>query len=163
MKRLRQLFLLSHLAKIFISLTPFCHNCFWLSSFIKSKQVVTCQHGRVFINYSLSCQCWQQNEKNNKNVVKQFSKFQFKNINRETTERKKLVNVVSISPPLSPQEKEKRRVSTYFGNQGNEKNKILVFFISNMNVKHIIKNIITFIIRLICSVHHCTWTPSLQE
>jgi hypothetical protein len=32
-----------------------------------------------------------------------------------------------------------------------------------MNIKHIIKIIIIFIIRLICSVHHCTWTPSLQE
>jgi len=61
--------------------------------------------------------------------------------------------------------KRKRSVelSTDFGNQGNEKIKILVFFISNMNVKHIIKIIIILTIRLICSVHHCTWTPSLQE
>ncbi len=64
MKRLRPLFLLSHFAKIFISLTPFCCNCFLLSS--PSKQVVTFQHGTVFIDYSLSCQWWQQNEKTTK-------------------------------------------------------------------------------------------------
>jgi len=66
----------------------------------------------------------------------------------------------------SPHERKRRvELSTDFGNQGNEKIKIkiLVFFISNMNVKHIIKIIIIFIIRLICSVHHCTWTPPLQE
>jgi hypothetical protein len=54
----------------------------------------------------------------------------------------------------SPHERNRTvALSIDFGNQGNEKIKLLVFFISNMNVKHVIKIIIILIIRLICSVH----------
>ncbi len=45
MTRLRPLFLLSHFATIFISVTPFCHKCFLLSSFIK----VSCNES-IFID-----------------------------------------------------------------------------------------------------------------
>ncbi len=113
MKRLKPLFLLSHFAKIFHFINSFLLQLFFCY-LLPSKQVVTFQHGRVFIDYSLSCQWWQQNEKTTKMLSNDSPSFSLSISTGRQLKGEKLVNVVSISPPLSPWEKENRSIEHRF-------------------------------------------------
>ncbi len=114
---------------------------FLLISFIKAS----CNES-IFIDYSLSCQWWQQHEETKKILSNDSPSFREGQLKGKSCQ----CGFHFTAPP----HKRKRKVALNTHLEPKEMKKFRFWSFSNMNVKHIIIIIIIiFIIRLICLVH----------